>query len=185
MAWWKPSFFVALLGCAHAPPPVETSGPTLELRLDEGRPDQKPLTPDRSFEMLMRFDPKLPQYVVRRIRFLLAQPGHLVLTVYETSPEGNPGAAVDRIDRVYEPIFVSDGKDGRWVVETPALGERHAPLWIGLYSPGGGGDPRLWATSNTSDVFQRDADPTVPLYSGRIPRTPVLRVEVAPVAPSP
>jgi hypothetical protein len=178
--------FAALLatGCSHAPEtrPAVTTGPTLELTLDNGRASERPLTPQKSFEMLVRFAPLVPDYIPLRIRFLLAQPGHLVFTVYATTPEDLPGAELTRIERDYEPALVSNGSDGRWVIERLALPVQHAPLWIGIYSRGEG-DPRLWASSNDSHaVFVRDADPAARL-SERLPRTPVLRLEVAPAGP--
>jgi len=168
--------------CAHTE--AISTGPTLELALDDARASERPLTPPKTYEMLMKFEPALPAFIPRRIRFLLAQPGHLVFTLYDTADGGVPGKALAVIDRSYEPAWASDGKDGRWVVEPLEVPAQHGPLFVGIHSPGGGGDPRLWASStDTQRVFQRDADPNVPLTQSTIPRTPIVRLEVAPAGP--
>lgn len=179
MAWWKLSLLV-LAGCAHSAPALESSGPTLELRLDDGKPAEKPLLPERANEMLMRFDPNLDGYSVLSLKFLLAAPGHVMINLYKTSPEGNPGERLARVERDYPASFVSDGKDGRWVLERVPLPTLHGPLWVGL----SGKDASLWTSAHDSSwVFQRDLNPQVALYSGRVPKTPLLRVEVAPATP--
>ncbi|HEY7953968.1 MAG TPA: hypothetical protein VII38_01710 [Polyangia bacterium] len=168
------------LGCAHAGPIL--TGPTVELALDSGHPEERPLTPAKPFELLMRMDPAMPAYLPRRLRLLLAQPGHLVLTLYATTPEGQPGAPLLTLDRHYDAAFTSTGKDGKWIVERLALPVERAPIWVGLSSPGDdGGDVRLWASSNDSgSVFARDPDPATPLSAGKQPRTPMVRLEVSP-----
>jgi hypothetical protein len=171
-------------GCNHAPemrPPI-TTGPTLELTLDDGRPGERPLTPQRSFETLMRFAPLVSDYIPLRFRFLLAQPGFLIFTVYAGTLENTPGAPLARIERDYDASLCSSGSDGRWVVEALAVPVQRAPVWIGI-STGGDADPRLWASSNNSGaVFARNGDPTA-RPTERLPRTPILRLEVAPAAP--
>jgi hypothetical protein len=176
----RPALLALLIcGCAHTGP--ISTGPTLELALDDGHPAEKPLTPAQTFEMLMKFDPALPGYTPRLIRFMLAQPGHVIFTFYDTAADGSPGKPLSTIDRVYEASWISDGKDGRWVVEVLDLPTQRAALYVGIQSPGGGGDPRLWASSNdTKKVYQRDPDPNVPLSATTIPRTPLLRLEVSP-----
>jgi hypothetical protein len=170
----------AAAGCAHAPEP-RSDGPTLEIALDDGHAAERPLTPDRAFELLMRFDPALPAWRPLRLRFLLAQPGHLVFTFYKEGADGRPAEALGAVERHYEPALVSTGKDGRWVIESLSLGVLHGPIWLGVSAPGGGGDPRLWASSTASDaVRMRDPDPAAPFSSTKIPRTPMARLEVAP-----
>ncbi len=172
------------VGCAHAPS-VVVEGPQIEVALDEGKPDQRPLTPGQPFELLMRFDPKMAQYRARRLRFQLAQPGKLVFTVYAVDENGRPGRALKTIERDYGPDFAGGADEGKWVVEdlssVPAMS---GALFVGVYSPEKSGDARLWACSNDSgNVFARDTDPALPLSSSRVPRTPRLRVVVAPPSP--
>ncbi len=174
--------FLALLvvaGCAHAPEP-RVEGPLLELQLDDGHPAERPLTPDRAFEILLKLDPALPAWRPVRLRFLLAQPGHLVFTLYKEGADGHPGEALFALDRRYDAALVSTGQDGRWVVEELPSEPRRGPIWLGIAAPGDGGDPRLWASSNTSQVFARDPDPAAPFAASKQPRTPMIRLEVAP-----
>jgi hypothetical protein len=172
MGWWTLSFVV--LGCAHQEAPAELTGPTLELRLDDGKPDEKLTLPERAQEILMRFDPGLAGYVPLTVKLLLAAPGPTALSVYRTSPEGNPGVLVQRIGRNYGSDFVSGGKDGRWVVERLSVPEQHSPLWVGL-----SGASAVWASAHDSSwVFQRSRASSI--YTGRLTKTPLVRVEVAP-----
>jgi hypothetical protein len=172
---------VVAQACAHAPR-VTVSGTEVEMALDEGRAAQRPLTPGKTFEMLIRIDPRMPAYRLERMRFLLAQPGHLVFSVYAINAEGRPGDLLKTIDRVYGPELISTANDGKWVTESLVdVPVQRAPIFIGIYSPEKEGDPRLWASSNDSGhVFQREADPSTPLSSSRIPRTPKLRVVLVP-----
>jgi hypothetical protein len=191
IAWSRWSWTIGLLAiaaCRHAPE-MRTPGPSVEVALDDGQAAEKPLTPARTFEVLMKIDPGLPAYVPRRMRFLLAQGGHVIFTLYGTGPDGGPGATLCEIDRIYDPTMISSGKDGKWVVEELTIPGpnrvQRTPVWVGIHGPAGGtvsaNDPRLWASSHSSGlVFQRDPDPATPLSSTAIPRTPLLRVEVEP-----
>jgi hypothetical protein len=164
-------------GCAHgtAPPIVE---PAVELQLDEGRAAERPLIPGRAFELLLRFEPKLPAYTLARLRFRLAQPGPIAIAVYRDE-HGAAGAPVKAIERRYGPELVAAAGEGKWVVEDLAgIGPLDGAVWVGLSSPEREGDPRLWATSNDSGaVFSRETEPG---RLGRVPRTPVLRLEIRP-----
>ena len=175
MAWWKLSLLVAWAGCAHAPD-AELSGPTLELRLDDGAAAEKTLLPERQHELLIRFDPSPIDYVPLTLHLLLAAPGQVTLTFYRTSPEGNPGQAVQRVERDYSAAYVSSGKDGRWLIERLSIPTQRAPLWVGL-----SGSAAVWSSPRDSTwVFQRDPNPAVTLYSNRLTRTPLVRLTVAP-----
>ncbi len=171
---------LTLFGCAHAPA-TRPSGPTVELALDEGSPSERPLTPEKTFETLMRFDPQLPSFSLRQLRLRLAQAGQITFNIY-ASADDRPGPLLTTLDRSYSPGMCSDGKDGKWILEDlSSLPAQKGAIWVGYFSRGGGGDPRLWATSNNSGaVFSRDADPSTPLSAGRLPRTPILRVELSP-----
>ena len=180
---------VALLLASGCHPQLRSptlTEPTLELALDEGRSAERPLTPPPTFEVLMRFDPHIDAYRVDRLRFLLAQPGHVTLTLYLTDDVGRPGKVLRTIDRVYEPAMSSGAGDGKWVVEElPGTPPVRGPLWVGISCPEKHSDPRLWATSNDSgNVFQRDADVLLTLDQLRIRRTPQLRVTITPAAAS-
>jgi hypothetical protein len=171
-----PALLIA--GCAHAPPVA--GGPEVEIALDEGRASEQPLTPPQPFEMLLRIDAKMPVYRLRRMRFLLAQPGHIVFTVYACTVDNTPGAVLASFDRTYGPELTSAAGDGKWIVEDLSrVPAQRGPIFVGVYSPEKHSDPRLWASSDdTGQVVQRELDPAQPFT--RVPRTPKLRVAVAP-----
>jgi hypothetical protein len=172
---------LALAGCGHTKP-LAVVGPEIEIAHDEGRADQRPLTPGQTFEMLVRIDPRLRAFRLSRMRFQVAQSGRIVFTVYASDGEGRPGAALKSFDHDYRPEMVTAADGDKWVVEDLSdVPVQHGPVFIGLFSPEKTGDARLWATSNDSgNAFQRDADPSVPLAQLKIPRTPRLRVTIAP-----
>jgi hypothetical protein len=180
MLRWLP--FVMLTACAHAP--VESGVPHIEIQLDDGKPVERPLMPSKTFELLVRFDPKLPAYRARRVRFLLAQAGRIFVSVYSGTADDHPGELIYSIDRDYAPQYTSNGTDGKWVIEVLDLPVQTKPIWIGFWSLGGSNDPRLWASNSESgQAFQRDPDPDVPLYSLKLPRTPLVRLELEPTDP--
>ena len=138
-------------------------------------------------------DPELlAEAVAMKLDMAYRGPEHLerlITHLYATSPEGEPGAVLTVVERSFDAQLTSNGTDGKWVVEELSLPVQRAPIWIGIHNPGHaaetgrGDDPRLWATSNDSgSVFQRDADPNTPRSATHIPRTPVVRLEVEPVA---
>ncbi len=183
IAWAAPLLALTLGACASGPalPPVE--GPLVELAHDEGRLDDKPNLPGRQLELLVRFDPKLPAYRLRRMRFLLAQPGRIVFTFYRALPDGNPGEMVAEIDRHFGPELVSapEAVDRRWVLEDlAAVPLSSGPFVVGVAAPEREGDPRLWAAGEgTGHVFEREWDGSI----GRFRHAPVLRIELQPTAP--
>jgi hypothetical protein len=167
--------------CAHPPPPIE--GPLVEVWHYEGRPNEKPAIPGIQLETLVRFEPKLPAYRLRRLRFLLGQPGRIVFTFYGEDPRGGPGPMLAQIDRRYGPELISSNEPGdlRWVVEElAALPLRRGAFYLGISAPERGADPRLWGTNTDAGmVFERELDGSI----GRFRHTPVVRVEIAPGEP--
>ena len=161
----------------------------LELAYDDGQPTERPILAAADFEWLIKFEPNLPAYSPRRLRLLLAQPGELRLVVYRhDEATGRPGARLGAVERSYDATFTSGGRDGKWLSEPlPGIGVQSGPLWVGISVPRpDGGAARLWASKNESpQVFQRDAEPTTALQSGRLPVTPLLRLLVVPEAPPP
>lgn len=159
----------------------------LELAYDDGQPTERPILAAADFEWLIKFEPNLPAYSPRRLRLLLAQPGELRLVVYRhDEATGRPGARLGAVERSYDATFTSGGRDGKWLSEPlPGIGVQSGPLWVGISVPRpDGGAARLWASKNESpQVFQRDAEPTTALQSGRLPVTPLLRLLVVPEAP--
>jgi hypothetical protein len=161
----------------------------LEFAYDDSQPAERPMLAGTDFEWLIKFEPNLPAYAPRRLRLLLAQPGELRLAVYRhDEASGRPGARLLSIERSYDATFTSGGHDGKWLSE-PLVGVplQTGPLWIGISVPkADSAAARLWASKNESpQVYQRDAEPTTALQSGRLPVTPMLRLLVTPETPPP
>jgi hypothetical protein len=161
----------------------------LELAYDDGQPSERPMLATADFEWLIKFEPNLPGYAPRRLRLLLSQPGELRLSIYRhDEATGRPGARLFTIERTYDAGFTSGGRDGKWLSE-PIVGvpAQSGPLWVGVSVPRADNTAaRLWASkSESTQVYQRDAEPTTALQSGRLPVTPMLRLLVVPEAPPP
>jgi len=174
------SVALSLLACGCRPtlPPVE--GPLVELFHYEGRPNEKPVIPGLQLETLVRFEPKLPAYRLRRLRFLLGQPGRIVFHIYRALPGGGPGPLIAEIERRYGPELVSSAEPGdlRWVVEELArVRLEGGAFFLGISAPERGADPRLWGTNaDCGAVFERELDGSI----GRFRHTPVVRIEIEP-----
>lgn len=161
---------------------VGNSPRELELAHDDGRPAQRPVLPVSSYELLLKQEPNLPAYRLLRLRFLVAQPGRLVLNVYDNGPTGKPGKLLHSIDRSYGAEVTSNGSDGKWVVETlPELPLQRGPLWVGLGVSDITSEARVWASSNDSGaVFQRDTQEQTAIMSTPVHYTPMVRLAVQP-----
>lgn len=161
----------------------------LELSYDDGQPAERPILAAPDFEWLIKFEPNLPAYTPRRLRLLVAQPGELRLILYRhDDATGRPGARIGAIERSYDATFSSGGHDGKWLSEPiTGVAVQTGPLWVGISVPRTDSSAaRLWASKNESaQVFQRDAEPTTALQSGRLPVTPMVRLLVVPEAPPP
>jgi hypothetical protein len=75
---------------------------------------------------------------------------------------------------------LSNGKDGRWVVED--LGDMDpvkGVLWVGVRKTAG--TPTIWASGViTGQAFVRNNDPASPIGLLPTKRTPMLRLELEP-----
>ena len=161
----------------------------LELSYDDGQPTERPMLAGSDFEWLIKFEPNLPAYSPRRLRLLVAQPGELRLVLYRhDEASGRPGARLAAVERTYDATFTSGGRDGKWVSEPlSGVGIQTGPVWVGIAVPKpDSGAARLWASKNESpQAYQRDAEPTTALQSGRLPVTPMVRLLVVPETPPP
>lgn len=185
---------LSLLGCGalqkSKDAPLQTE---LELAYDEGPPVERPLLPPSSFEWLIKFEPNLPAYRPLRLRLLVAQPGALRLVLYQADAEGRPSTPLRTLDRDYAPELTSNGKDGKWLLESLSdIPLQTGPLFVGISVPAPGNDAaRLWAAEKPSGaqgpahVFQRDAEPATALQSSQLPLVPLVRLALVPSAPPP
>ena len=177
------------VGCSGGPKSTKATVQETELELayDDGQPAERPMLAGADFEWLIKFEPNLPAYSPRRLRLLVAQPGELRLYLYRhDEASGRPGARLGAVERTYDASFTSSGRDGKWVSE-PLSGVpvQTGPVWVGISVPKpDSGAARLWASKNESlQVYQRDAEPTTALQSGRLPVTPMVRLLVLPESP--
>ena len=91
-----------------------------------------------------------------------------------------PGDALRTFKRDLAKEDLSDGRDGRWVVEDIAdMKPIKGVVWIGVRKTGG--TPTIWASSVVSgQAFVRNNDPTNPMGLLPTKRTPMLRLELLP-----
>ena len=167
-------------GCATTA--AAPGGPTRELVMayDDARPSGAVAFPADTYESVVRFQLPDGQHKPLRLRFQAEAPGKIEINIYGSTPLETPGPAIRTLSHDLSRADISDGKDGRWVVED--LGDVQ-PLagivWVGIRKTDG--KPAIWACGVTSgQAFMRDNNPANPM--GLIPtrRTPMLRLEVAP-----
>lgn len=185
-----------LVGCGALQKPKDAPLQTeLELAYDEGPPVERPLLPPASFEWLIKFEPNLPAYRPLRLRLLVAQPGALHIVLYQADAEGRPSTPLRTLDRDYAPELTSNGRDGKWLLESLSdVPLQTGPLFVGISVPAPGNDAaRLWAAEKPSGsgtpapahVFQRDAEPATALQSSQLPLVPLVRLALVPSASPP
>lgn len=174
-----------LSGCATSN--WSTSGSSIrevEMAYDDGHPKERPILPSGGFELLIKNEPNIPSYKLLRVRFLVAQPGRLVLHLYSTGKDGRPEKVLYTISGDYGAQLTSNGSDGKWVVEMlPAdLPPVQGTLWVGIGVPDPSSEARIWASRNDSEhVYQRDEEPQTALISAPVHYTPMVRVSLQPV----
>ena len=106
--------------------------------------------------------------------------GTLEITIYESTVLETPGEALRTLSCALAKEDLSNGKDGRWVVEDLVdMKPLKGVVWVGVRKSGG--EPTIWASSVVSgQAFVRNNDPTN--FMGLLPtkRTPMVRLELAP-----
>jgi hypothetical protein len=167
-------------GCASTA--TVAGGPTRELVMayDDARPSGEVAFPTDTYESVVRFQLPDGEHRPLRLRFAAGAPGSLEINIYGSTLLETPGQAIRTLKRELSKDDLSDGKDGRWVVEN--LGDLQ-PLkgivWVGVHRVGG--TPSIWASSVVSgQAFVRDNDPTNPMGLLPTKRTPMIRLELAP-----
>ena len=177
----SPAFAAVLLvGCATAAP--APSGPTRELVMayDDARPSGAVAFPADSYESVVRFQLPDGEHQPLRLRLQAESPGSLEINIYGSTLLETPGEAIRTLKREVSKEDLSDGKDGRWVVEDLVdLKPLKGIVWVGVHKVGG--SPSIWASSVVSgQTFVRNNDPTNPMGLLPTKRTPMIRLEVAP-----
>jgi hypothetical protein len=168
-------------GCASAPPP---SGPRFPrevvMAYDDARASGTLAFPTATYESVVRFQLPDGEHRPLRLRFQAEAAGQLEITIYDSTLLETPGEPLRKLSRDLAKDDLSDGKDGRWVVEDLVdMKPIKGVVWVGVRKTGG--TPTIWASSVVSgQAFVRNNDPTNPMGLLPTKRTPMLRLEVAP-----
>jgi hypothetical protein len=167
-------------GCAEQPAPAPRSQRELVMAYDDARASGTMAFPSAGYESVVRFELPQGEHQPLRLRFQAEAPGKLEIKIYESTPLETPGDPLRAFTRDIAKEDLSDGRDGRWVVEDLAdMKPLAGVIWIGVHKIGG--EPTIWASSVVSgQVFIRNNDPLNPMGLLPTKRTPLLRLEVAP-----
>lgn len=147
---------------------------------DDGRASGTMAFPNATYESVVRFQLPDGEHRPLRLRFQAEAAGQLEITIYESTLLETPGEPLRKLTRDVAKEDLSDGKDGRWVVEALAdMKPMKGVIWVGVRKTGG--TPTIWASSVVSgQAFVRNNDPTSPMGLLPTKRTPMLRLELAP-----
>jgi len=136
--------------------------------------------PTQGYESVTRFELPAGEHRPLRLRLQAEAPGSLEITIYDSTPLETPGDAILSITRELDKQDLSDGHDGRWVVEDlmeakPLKGV----VWVGIRKSSG--EPTLWSSAVSSgQCYIRNNDPQNQLGLLPTKRTPMVRLEVSP-----
>lgn len=152
----------------------------LVLAYDDSRSTSTVAFPSTTYESVTRFELPAGEHRPLRLRLQAEAAGSLAITIYDSTPLETPGDAIISITRELDKQDLSDGRDGRWVVEDlmdtkPLKGV----VWVGIRKTAG--QPTLWSSAVSSgQCYIRNSDPQNLL--GLLPtrRTPMVRLEVSP-----
>ncbi len=135
--------------------------------------------PDATYESVVRFQLPDGEHKPLRLRFQAEATGQVAITIYDSTVFESPGEPIRSITRDLATEDLSDGKDGRWVVEDLAdMKPLKGVVWVGVHKTGG--QPTIWASSVASgQAFVRNNDPQSPMGLLPTKRTPLLRLELA------
>jgi hypothetical protein len=147
---------------------------------DDARASGPVAFPTDSYESVVRFQLPDGEHQPLRLRLAAGAAGTLEISIYGSTLLETPGDAIHTRRREVSQPDLSDGKDGRWVVED--LGELKplkGVVWVGVHRVGG--TPSIWASGVVSgQAFVRDNDPANPMGLLPTKHTPMIRLELAP-----
>jgi len=171
----------AAAGCASsAALPAKQAAREIVLGYDDARTTGTMAFPTASYESVMRFQLPDGEHKPLRLRFQAEAPGQLEITIYDSTILETPGEPLIKVTRDLAKEDLSDGKDGRWVVEDLVdMKPIKGVVWVGVHKLAG--TPTIWASSVVSgQAYLRNNGPTNPMGLLPTKRTPMLRLEVAP-----
>jgi hypothetical protein len=169
-------------GCGGAAVNLPVGGGSRELVMayDDAHATGTLAFPSTTYESVVRFALPDGEHKPLRLRLQAEAIGKLEITIYDSTILETPGEALQTLSRDLAKEDLSDGKDGRWVVQDLAgMKPLKGVVWVGVRKSGG--EPTIWASSVVSgQAFVRNNDPAN--LMGLLPtkRTPMLRLEVAP-----
>jgi hypothetical protein len=172
--------FVLAGACASAPPTVPHASRELVIAHDDARATGTMAFPTPDYESVVRFQLPDGEYRPLRLRFQAEAPGQVEISIYESTVLETPGEALRTFKRDLEPQDLSNGRDGRWVVEDLVdMKPLKGVVWVGIRKTNG--MPTIWASSFVSgQVFVRNNDPRNPMGLLPTKKTPMLRLELTP-----
>jgi len=172
---------VLAAACASsAPPSAAHQAREIVMAYDDAHTTGTVAFPNPTYESVVRFQLPDGEHKPIRLRYQAEAPGQLEITIYDSTILETPGDAIHKVTRELAKEDLSNGKDGRWVVEDlidvkPLKGV----VWIGVHKVGGA--PTIWSSGVVSgQAFIRNNDPQNPMGLLPTKRTPMLRLEVAP-----
>jgi len=170
---------MALAGCASTAV-VAASARELVMAYDDAHPSGALAFPSDTYESVVRFQLPDGEHKPLRLRFQAEAPGKLEINIYDSTPLETPGTTIRTLTCELAKDDLSDGRDGRWVVEDLVdLKPLKGIVWVGVHRLTG--TPSIWASSVVSgQAFVRDNDPTNPMGLLPTKRTPMIRLELLP-----
>lgn len=169
------------LACAHAGESQPARGPReIVMSLDDNRATASFSFPNLTYESMLRFELPPGKHQALDVRLLVGTVGSIAISIYENTALESPGELMYTVTRALVPADVSNGQDGRWVVEDlRALNPLEGVVWIGVRKLDG--SPAIW-TSNTvsGQSYLRDRDASHGVGVLPVKRTPLLRLTLLP-----
>jgi len=136
--------------------------------------------PTMAYESVVRFQLPDGEHRPLRLRFQAEAEGQLELTIYDSTILETPGEPLHKLTRALAKEDLSNGKDGRWVVENLVdMKPLKGVIWVGFHKLGG--DPTIWSSTVVSgQAFVRTNDPRSTMGLLPTKRTPMIRLEITP-----
>lgn len=178
--WFLAAATAATIGCASTAATATAPGRELVMAYDDAHASGALTFPSDTYESVLRFQLPDGEHKPLRLRYQAEALGKLEITIYDSTPLETPGTAIRTLTRDLAKDDLSDGRDGRWVVEDLVdLKPLKGVVWVGVHRLNG--QPSIWASSVVSgQAFVRDNDPTNPMGLLPTKRTPMIRLELAP-----
>ena len=179
--------FAAVIGeaeqaaaCGSAPPPPAHAEREVIMAYDDAHASGTVAFPNQEYESVVRFQLPDGEHKPLRLRFQAEAAGQLEITIYESTILETPGEPLHKLTRALAKEDLSNGKDGRWVVENLVdMKPLKGVIWVGFHKLGG--DPTIWSSTVVSgQAFVRTNDPRSTMGLLPTKRTPMIRLEITP-----